>query len=273
MEAGLACPDWPLCYGSFLPGRHMNLQVFLEWFHRLDAFLIGIALLVNFALSYLWRAELPKWFPISSLVLVLLVASQGVLGALTVTNLLPSNVVTAHLALGLILVASLSATTQALLSDKSEQSPIWWRLLSFSSFFAVIIQCLIGGKMATSWSAQQCISKSTSSCDWVDLHRISAIAVTCLICLFVAIAFSRSGWPRTQWPFLLAILLLVFSQIILGLMTLSFGLSQPLLTVSHQLVAALLVAILSALSFRRPQKPTATLSELVQKSSLEPCHG
>ena len=44
MEAGLACPDWPLCYGSFLPGRQMNLQVFLEWFHRLDAFLVGLAL-------------------------------------------------------------------------------------------------------------------------------------------------------------------------------------------------------------------------------------
>ena len=41
MQAGLACPDWPLCYGSFLPGRQMNLQVFLEWFHRLDAFVVG----------------------------------------------------------------------------------------------------------------------------------------------------------------------------------------------------------------------------------------
>ena len=30
MEAGLACPDWPLCYGRLLPGRQMNLQVFLE---------------------------------------------------------------------------------------------------------------------------------------------------------------------------------------------------------------------------------------------------
>ena len=46
MEAGLACPDWPLCFGSFLPGRQMNVQVFLEWFHRLDAFVIGIALVV-----------------------------------------------------------------------------------------------------------------------------------------------------------------------------------------------------------------------------------
>jgi len=45
MEAGLACPDWPLCYGSFLPFKHMNLRVFLEWFHRLDAFLVGILIL------------------------------------------------------------------------------------------------------------------------------------------------------------------------------------------------------------------------------------
>jgi len=44
-DAGLGCPDWPLCYGSFLPFSHMNLRVFLEWFHRLDAFLVGILIL------------------------------------------------------------------------------------------------------------------------------------------------------------------------------------------------------------------------------------
>ena len=47
MEAGLACPDWPLCYGSFLPFNHMNLRVFLEWFHRLDAFLVGTLILAS----------------------------------------------------------------------------------------------------------------------------------------------------------------------------------------------------------------------------------
>jgi heme a synthase len=34
MNAGLACPDWPLCYGELVPTKQMNLQVFLEWFHR-----------------------------------------------------------------------------------------------------------------------------------------------------------------------------------------------------------------------------------------------
>ena len=61
MEAGLACPDWPLCYGCLFPGQHMNLRVFLEWFHRLDAFLVGIVLLVQFVMTLIWRALLPKW--------------------------------------------------------------------------------------------------------------------------------------------------------------------------------------------------------------------
>ena len=63
MEAGLACPDWPLCYGSFLPFNHMNLRVFLEWFHRLDAFLVGILILFKFALSIIWKNEIPNWLP------------------------------------------------------------------------------------------------------------------------------------------------------------------------------------------------------------------
>ena len=58
MEAGLACPDWPLCFGTLLPGRQMNLQVFLEWFHRLDAFVVGVALLVM-AIETVWLSGPP----------------------------------------------------------------------------------------------------------------------------------------------------------------------------------------------------------------------
>mgnify|MGYP005696115681 FL=1 len=76
MEAGLACPDWPLCYGSLLPRGQMNVQVFLEWFHRLDAFLVGVALLVMAFVSFLWRRLLPQWLPWLAGGLVLLVAFQ-----------------------------------------------------------------------------------------------------------------------------------------------------------------------------------------------------
>ncbi len=116
MEAGLACPDWPLCYGSFLPGRQMNLQVFLEWFHRLDAFFVGIVLITQFAFSLYWAKTLPKWLPWIYGFLTLLVSLQGFLGALTVLQLLPSLVVMAHLVVAFTLVAIMSGVTQQLLN-------------------------------------------------------------------------------------------------------------------------------------------------------------
>ena len=128
MEAGLACPDWPLCFGSFLPGRQMNVQVFLEWFHRLDAFVIGIALVVMAVTTTLQRRQLPRWLPWLAAGLMLLVAMQGALGALTVTQLLPSGVVTAHLGLALTLVALLSGLTQRLLHPAAATAPLWWRI-------------------------------------------------------------------------------------------------------------------------------------------------
>ncbi len=73
MEAGLACPDWPLCFGSF----QMNVQVFLEWFHRLDAFVIGIALVVMAVATTLQRRQLPRWLPWLAIGLMVLVAMQG----------------------------------------------------------------------------------------------------------------------------------------------------------------------------------------------------
>ena len=125
MEAGLACPDWPLCFGTLLPGRQMNIQVFLEWFHRLDAFVVGVALLVMAVAATVLRHRVPRWFPWVSVLLVLMVALQGGLGALTVLQLLPSQVVTAHLALALTLVALLSAVTQRLLDPAVGSPPFW----------------------------------------------------------------------------------------------------------------------------------------------------
>ena len=63
MEAGLACPDWPLCFGSLLQIGEMNTKVFLEWFHRLDAFFVGIAISIQLTLSLFFKSYLPKWLP------------------------------------------------------------------------------------------------------------------------------------------------------------------------------------------------------------------
>lgn len=124
MEAGLACPDWPFCYGVLLPGRQMNAQVFLEWFHRLDAFVVGMALVSLFVASLWRRRQLPAWLPWMSLAAVGLVAVQGALGALTVSQLLAAPLVTAHLATALLLLLLISVLDQTLSADADRKSVV-----------------------------------------------------------------------------------------------------------------------------------------------------
>ena len=251
MQAGLACPDWPLCYGTLLPGRQMNLQVFLEWFHRLDAFVVGIGLLVLAGASVHWRRQLPRWQPPLALACLLLVAVQGGLGALTVLQLLPAAVVTAHLITALLLVALLSGCHQAL--NGSANAPIPFdsqarpaALLTPLALLLVIAQCLLGGLMASQWAAGRCFAAG-EACGWLLAHRLAARPAALLV---VALA----GWLAWRWPqqrpLALFAGLLVLAQIALGVFTLRLSLTVPAITVAHQITAALLVAVLSALAVR-----------------------
>ena len=272
MEAGLACPDWPLCFGSFLPGRQMNFQVFLEWFHRLDAFLIGIAFLAQFVVAVFSKNQLPKRFIWLYGVMLFLVGVQGALGALTVLKLLPSMIVTAHLILALTLVALMSAVAQELLQCDGSSPPRWWRFMGLSSLFMVVGQCVIGGRMSTTWSSQICLSQG-EKCQLLDLHRISAMPVALVLLTFVVTSIVVGGWSRTQWPLLSGVIFLLVIQVTLGITSVRMGLSEPAVTVGHQLIAAILVALLAALSSRRPDALEPKVSEIVNESILEACHG
>ena len=272
MESGLACPDWPLCYGSFLPGRQMNLQVFLEWFHRLDAFFVGIVLIIQFALSLYWAKSLPKWLPWTYGVLTLLVAFQGFLGALTVLQLLPSLVVVAHLAVAFTLVAIMSGVTQKLLSPGRSIFPTWVRFLGFLSLFSVIGQSLLGSRVATSWAAHRCLDFG-DSCNLLVLHSSSALPVSLLVISFVIISFAKRDVFINEWPYLLTITFLMTAQILLGVFSIRLGMSEPGLVIGHQLVACLLVAFISALNFKGRGVDDSSQSLFLTESTLETCHG
>ncbi|EDY37748.1 cytochrome oxidase assembly protein [Cyanobium sp. PCC 7001] len=272
MQAGLACPDWPLCYGALLPGRQMNLQVFLEWFHRLDAFVVGMALLVMAAASVLGRRRLPHWLPWIACGALALVAVQGGLGALTVTRLLASSLVTAHLAAALTLLALISAVHQILRrqagrhpsphtirqgdlpgspAGKLELVPIgqrfWrrlWRLALLLALALVMAQCLLGGWMASHWAAEQCLA-SGQGCNLLALHRRLASGAGASLLLLAPLGIVLPGQSRSGRALAVAAGALVVLQIALGVVTLRLGLTVPAVTIAHQLGAALLVALLA----------------------------
>ena len=203
---------------------------------------------------------------------MVLVAMQGGLGALTVIQLLPSGVVTAHLALALTLVALLSGLTQRLLHPTAVVAPLWWRIGASLSLMLVFVQCLLGGRMATAWAGQRCLAGG-EACQLVLSHRLTAMPVVVVVLGFAGAAVLAGGWARQQWPWLGGAVLLVLVQVALGVLTLRLGLSQPAVTVAHQLVAALLIALLAALLVRSPNLPSPSRSVVLDDTSLEACHG
>jgi cytochrome c oxidase assembly protein subunit 15 len=265
MQAGLACPDWPLCYGSLLPGHQMNLQVFLEWFHRLDAFVVGMGVLVLATTAVVQRQQLPRWLPWLSGACLVLVAFQGALGALTVTLLLPPAIVTAHLATALLLVMLVSVCHQLLeagaaplrpepLAGRSAAlawptPPPWWPWLAGLATVLVAAQSLLGGLMATQWAASLCFSAG-SGCAWLGAHRFAATPAALGVLLLAVLTALSAGWCRQQRPLTTTAALLVIFQIGLGVSSLRLQLAVPGVTIAHQLVAALLLAILAALTCR-----------------------
>jgi cytochrome c oxidase assembly protein subunit 15 len=255
----------------------MNLQVFLEWFHRLDAFLVGIALLVVASLSLVRRALLPRWLPWAAVVALLLVALQGGLGALTVLGLLAASTVTAHLMTALLLVLLVSAMHQALRRSYSERHlpatavpPSWTVFLAFSSL-VLFGQCALGGAMASRWASSLCL-QAGEGCRWLLTHRLGAWAALVGLLLPAVLAHLLPGIPPVLRRFSLAPALLVPFQVALGVFTLRLQLEQPLVTVAHQLMAALLVALFGALwgitlSARSPAQVVSL------PPSLEMAHG
>ncbi|HBP52922.1 MAG TPA: heme A synthase, partial [Synechococcus sp. UBA8638] len=205
MEAGLACPDWPLCYGSVLPAAEMNIRVFLEWFHRLDAALVGLGLLLLTALSWGQRQHLPPAVPPLAATAMALVVAQVALGALTVTRLLRFDIVTAHLATGLLLVVLLSLLRQRLRLTLEPLPPDVggslagpWRRWPALATLLVYLQCVLGGLLASQWATGRCL-QLLQGCHWLTAHRLLAGAAL-LAVVALPLKAAAAPWPHPARP-------------------------------------------------------------------------
>lgn len=247
MNAGLACPDWPLCYGQLLPRSQMNLQVFLEWFHRLDASIVGFGTIALAGLSWWKRAQLPRWTPWLSSLALFLVVFQGILGGLTVTELLQFEIVTAHLGTALLFFLTLLSIT-VLLSPYRATGAVG-HLVWPSTIATVLVygQSLLGGVVASRWALHQCLAVS-NLCAVINSHIIGVFPATIASLTLVIWAWRSPGlhpWLRILQN--LAGFALI-TQVVIGVAAFKLRLQVEPLTVSHQLVGAVLLGALMAFS-------------------------
>ncbi len=113
--SGLGCgDDWPLCNGRIIPPLD-NLEVMIEWGHRLAAVLVSVLVVVVAALAWLGRRETEiggRGGVLTPAILgVLLLVSQVLLGAVTVWLELPTWVVVLHMSNAMALLAAVLVVT------------------------------------------------------------------------------------------------------------------------------------------------------------------
>lgn len=245
MNAGLACPDWPLCYGQLLPSQQMNLQVFLEWFHRLDASLIGLCAIALLGLSWWYRRQLSPWLPWLSGFALLLIIFQGILGGLTVTQLLRFDIVTAHLGMALLFFCTLIVIGTLLLPYQGTAAVGKLPWISLVAAILVYIQSLLGALVASSWALHQCFGQS-QLCAVMDSHILGVVPPTLATLSLVAIARRTPALSLQLRQLANYAAGLVLLQILLGIATFKLHLQVEPLTVTHQAVGAALLGVLVA---------------------------
>ncbi|HJO22122.1 MAG: COX15/CtaA family protein [Myxococcota bacterium] len=154
-DAGLACPDWPLCFGEFVP--RMDLRVGFEYAHRVFAGSVGLCF-AALAVAVLRRPPLRRRCATSLAVAAVLLAAQVILGALTVWQLLAAWTVTAHLLTGNAFAATLLWTLLSLRGGGGSARGVSGTtrgVLAVTSAL-LLLQMLLGGLVASRYAGLAC---------------------------------------------------------------------------------------------------------------------
>jgi cytochrome c oxidase assembly protein subunit 15 len=261
--AGLACPDWPLCFGQVIPT--FDLRVAFEWGHRALAGSVALIFVTLSILTLRKRALRRLALPLLGLAAILL-AVQILLGALTVWKLLVAWSVTSHLMTGNAFAIALVFIWQRLHeaarpARTHSQIPGPLRLVVALSAGVLIVQLILGGLVASSYAGLACPDWPTcrdgvwfpSFAGALGLqlsHRIGAYG---LLVLLTGCALATRG-RETLGRLMAVAAMLGLAQGVVGILNVLWRLPVEVSGLHSALAAAL--ACLMALSvreaFRRP---------------------
>ena len=259
--AGLACPDWPLCFGEFVP--QMDLRVAFEWSHRVLAGGISMGFAV-LALLTLRREPTRRVAGIGIGVAACLLGLQILLGALTVWMRLTAWTVTAHLltgnafALTLALIACALRDHGVVRPPRSRPTGAACGLVTTSAAL-LALQITLGGLVASRFAGLACPDwPSCSGGVWFPswegnvglqlMHRLNGYALVAV--LLAAAVASRNTPPLRTWT--RVALGLGIAQVIVGVANVWLQIPIEVTGLHSALAAALVLSITLAARYAWP---------------------
>ncbi|MCU0735089.1 MAG: COX15/CtaA family protein [Methylotetracoccus sp.] len=174
--AGMGCPDWPTCFGQWIPPTHESqlptnyhqlyaergyadtefsaFKTWTEYVNRLIGVSIGVLILLTVAFAYPLRKRDPAVFGLS-LGAFLLVGFQGWLGsAVVASNLKPAmitaHMVTAFLIVSLLIYAVLRSQRETLAEPRLAALPPRFRSVLIAAMAMTLLQIAMGTQIRES---------------------------------------------------------------------------------------------------------------------------
>ncbi len=270
--AGLGCPDWPRCFGRWVPPTRAEqlpagfdpaqfdaTNTWIEYLNRLTGVVIGLLIFATLIAAWRrYRRQPHVFWP--SLMAFLLVGFQGWLGGRVVADELKSETLTLHLLVALIIVGLLQyAFLGARYCGREGAAPVpkaqrWVGRAALAVAVLVLIQVAVGTEVRSLLQDLEKLGVPRS--EWLPLgfwpdiaHRQLGLVVTMAAAALAFASHRSTRWHHGLRGWSLVVLALCLVQILLGL-GLAYGGVPAVLQVLHLSVASLLFGAVSVVVFQ-----------------------
>lgn len=270
--AGLGCPDWPKCFGNWmpptsaadLPARFDHAQFNLtktwtEYANRLFGVAVGLLIIISLVLAirHVRHRRWVLWPMVAAFIVVLF---EGWLGGQVVKHGLHPSTLTAHLVGAFVLVALLQFSyleNRRMLTPPLANAPTQPRFLlaaTLASMALLLLQVGVGTQLRAALQTFE-QAGNTARATWLPLgywpdifHRQLSLAVLAAVIAMAIIAYRGAAAPSVKrWTAIAAAL--VLAQLATGIGMAYFAVPPPLQLI-HLWGAALCFAALGAVAHR-----------------------